>query len=277
MLKRVPNYIKAFGVLKGLWTYARVHLNTYQAGRVFSVLINGRRIWLRKTASDTSIFFQIFVKCEFETRQWIQDRILQRAYQQLVAAGRTPIIVDAGANVGFAALWFNERYPHAKVFAIEPDAANLSLLKRNTAGNEAILVLEGAVWDRSSQLRISNPEAGAGAFQVVEGDGGIRAYSIPEIASMEPGGNLFIVKIDIEGSEAALFRGNTDWLEQPNLIVIELHDWLYPGEGTSHNFLQHIAQLPIDFLFQGEHVFCFSRPPKSDFRSVNPADLSQAP
>jgi FkbM family methyltransferase len=257
ILSRIPNYIKAFGILSGLVTFARVHLNFHSHNEVFSVAINGRKIWLRNTASDTSILFQIFVKREFETSEWVQGRRLRQAYEQLCNAGRTPIIVDAGANIGLAALWFGERFPEAKIFAVEPDKGNLSLLRLNIADNERIVPVAGAVWDRPSRLLIGNPEAGAGAFRVVEGEGDLRAFSVPEISAMETGGKLFIVKIDIEGSEATLFRSNTEWAEDADLIVIELHDWLYPGEGTSRNFLRRVSHLPIDFLFKGEHVFCF--------------------
>ena len=107
------------------------------------------------------------------------------------------------------------------------------------------------------KLTIINPAAGAGAFRVVEGEGNLRAYSVPEILSMEPRGQLLIAKIDIEGGEKALFRSNTDWIREAEMITIELHDWLFPGEHTSQNFLTAAAALGLDFVFRGENVFCF--------------------
>ena len=44
------------------------------------------------------------------------------------------VIVDAGANIGMATLWFKARWPNAMVIAIEPDASNFALLERNLKG-----------------------------------------------------------------------------------------------------------------------------------------------
>lgn len=65
----------------------------------------------------------------------------------------------------------------------------------------------------------------------------------------------FIVKVDIEGAEADIFAGNTDWLKNTPLVIIELHDWLMPKQGTAAGFLQCIAGQPRDFIAMGENVF----------------------
>jgi hypothetical protein len=44
-----------------------------------------------------------------------------------------------------------------------------------------------------------------------------------------------------------LFSKNTDWVALFPVIIIELHDWLMPGEGRSNNFLRTIAQHDRDF------------------------------
>jgi hypothetical protein len=118
-------------------------------------------------------------------------------------------------------------------------------------------VLEGAVWDQAARLAITNPDAGAGAFRVAETGGELRAYTISEILACEPTGALLIAKIDIEGGEDELFRSNLDWARQAALIVVETHDWLLPGAGSSQNLRRCIANLPIDLLFRGENLFCF--------------------
>jgi hypothetical protein len=68
-------------------------------------------------------------------------------------------------------------------------------------------------------------------------------------------GAPFIAKIDIEGAEADLFAANTGWVQSFDLVIIELHDWMLPGQGTSRNFLKCIANLDRDFLHIGENIF----------------------
>src|SRR6266850_1535342 len=68
----------------------------------------------------------------------------------------------------------------------------------------------------------------------------------------------FICKIDIEGGEANLFKRNYSWLARFPLVIIELHDWLLPGEGNSRNFLKAALEFDFDFVYRGENLFCFN-------------------
>jgi FkbM family methyltransferase len=255
--KLFPNYVRTFGLFRGPRTFWKIHLRPKRAGTQFRVQVGNHTFWLRNSRSDISIFFQVVVQQEYDTRGWReQHEGLQRQYRELVERERTPIIIDAGANIGLASLWFAELFPLAKIYAIEPNEANLGILRRNIAGHANIIPLAGAVWDRSARLRIENPEAGAASLRAGEGEGNIQAYTVPEIVNHGEG-ELFIVKIDIEGGEEALFRSNTDWLADASLTVLELHDWLYPGKGISRNFLRCVSAQPVDFVFRGENVFCF--------------------
>lgn len=258
MLNRLPNYLKALGPRAGLTTFMRIYGKRRPPGALFSVPFDSHAVWLRATPSDTSIFFQIFIKQEYDTVGWApQHARLQACYQAILATGCTPVIIDAGANIGLASRWFGEQYPQARIFAVEPDAGNVAVLRRNVAHLANVTVLDGAVWDSPARLSIANPGAGAGAFHVIENGGDLRSYTIPEITALIPQGSLFIAKIDIEGGEEVLFRGNPEWPQDAQLIVVETHDWLLPGAGTSRNFRRCIADLSIDLMFRGENTFCF--------------------
>jgi FkbM family methyltransferase len=255
--KWLPNYIATFGLARGLRTFANIHLKPRPADSLFAVHIAGRVFWLRNTASDISIFSQIWIKKEYDVKRWPELwQRLQTAHRLIIESGRKPLIIDAGANIGLASLWFTMIFPESHIYAVEPDEGNFALLRKNIADYPNITPIAGAVWDRPVRMRIANPSAGAGAYRVTEGNGGVRAYTIPELIKAS-GGELFIVKIDIEGGEDALFRSNTEWLAAAHLTVLEPHDWLYPTQGTSRNFLRRICETKVDFVFQGENVFCF--------------------
>jgi len=70
----------------------------------------------------------------------------------------------------------------------------------------------------------------------------------------------FIVKIDIEGFEDNLFSENVDWVDRLRLVVIELHDRLFPGEGRSRTFLQVAVERNRGFVQVGETVFSIANP-----------------
>jgi hypothetical protein len=65
---------------------------------------------------------------------------------------------------------------------------------------------------------------------------------------------LFIAKIDIEGFEDDLFSDNTRWVDDVEVIIIEPHDWLFPGTGTSRNFQRAISKRPFEVVISGENL-----------------------
>jgi FkbM family methyltransferase len=147
---------------------------------------------------------------------------------------RSPqVILDLGANVGFASSYFLSLFPGAFVLAVEPDPANFEICKRTLAryGDQAKAV-EGAVWDSCGQLALSRGTFRDGrewATQVRPPEPGescsVTAFDMPALLAMCPRNEVDILKIDIEGSEAVLFSGDTgEWLQRVRNICIETHD-----------------------------------------------------
>jgi hypothetical protein len=83
------------------------------------------------------------------------------------------------------------------------------------------------------------------------------AITINEILSMHSDCELLLVKVDIEGGEAALFKSNIEWLYDLSVLVIELHDWIYLGDGVSSNFWTAAESLDGSFTMLGEHIVFF--------------------
>ena len=246
-------YVGAFGLRRGLTAFAATYLHRKQ---LFMVPIDGGFVWLRDDPADRAAFRHIFLERDYDTSRWKQDEWLRSRYDAILANGRIPLIIDAGANIGLASIWFNRIYPDARIVAVEPDLENLTLLSRNSDGKR-VKPIFGAIWDKSASLRIANRDAPSDAFRVVEGEGELKAYTISDICAMEPSGDLFVVKIDIEGGESQLFRSNTEWMKETSLIVIEPHDWLHPGSDITATFRRRIADLPMDILVHNENIFSF--------------------
>jgi hypothetical protein len=90
---------------------------------------------------------------------------------------------------------------------------------------------------------------------------GVPAITMQRILSEAgDGAAAFIAKIDIEGAEGELFSANYEWMDEFPMVIIELHDWLYPGEGTSRNFLKAVAGMNRDFIYLDENVFSVRNP-----------------
>ncbi|VVM06511.1 FkbM family methyltransferase [Methylacidimicrobium tartarophylax] len=65
----------------------------------------------------------------------LQEIFVARGYE-FVSANPAPRILDCGANVGLATLFFKVSYPRSRIDAFEADPNLVTLLERNIRGNE---------------------------------------------------------------------------------------------------------------------------------------------
>ena len=264
-ISRLPNYLRAFGLVRGLILLFRVERNlAKESNRLKSYDVPWARapIWLRETISDHAIFWQNIVRRHYEVAHFPHAQRLMATYAAILKAGRRPVILDCGGNIGLSAIWFAVKFPEARVLVVEPEPRNFELLVRNVAPyRNTVEPLQGGIWPRAGRLAITNPKSGASAFQVqAETDPGsdsVRAFTIDDLLRMAESTEAFIVKLDIEGSQRTLFEENTDWVGRCHLIILELDDWLFPWAGTSRSFFRCISRLPFEYLIAGEHIFCF--------------------
>jgi FkbM family methyltransferase len=174
---------------------------------------------LRVRTSDLSTYTEILLRGEYAF--------------DLPFSPRT--IVDAGANIGMASIYFAHRYPEAKIIAIEPEASNFAVLARNVQPYPTIKPVHAAVWNQDGEVHVGepDPETGAsGKWSFVtrrQGTGDtIRAVTLPTLMREFDVDVIDLAKIDIEGSEQEIFE-DTRWLTGLRCMMIELHDRFRPG------------------------------------------------
>ena len=268
---RIPNYVRAFGLFAGLKLIFAIERNLPAVSdrtRSFRGPGFPAPVYLRDTIGDHSIFWQCLVMRQYDFSSFPQAERLQRQYLNILSAGRVPVIVDAGGNIGLAAFWFAQAFPQAYIVSVEPDAANFIILCRNvTVFGNRVVPVQGAVTETPRLVRIINPEASSSSFQIASadnpGEGTVQGFTIDALAQQIERGQLFIVKIDIEGSQRALFSENTDWIDEAQLVVIEIDDWQFPWEATCENFFRAMSSRRFDYLLGGENMFCFRHLPQS--------------
>eukprot|EP01037_Dinobryon_pediforme_P016826 gene16826-17007_t len=111
------------------------------------ICINSRvgKFYSRPSDSDMSVFRQIFVERSYDFNRFAQKSRIFGYYQAILAAGKTPIIVDAGANIGASSMYLAKFFPEALVFAVEPDPQNIKICRLNCAPYQNIRVKEAAI------------------------------------------------------------------------------------------------------------------------------------
>jgi FkbM family methyltransferase len=222
------------------------------------------RMAVREGTSDAAVVDQIFMTEEFNISTAPQFAWVRAAYEAALAAGETPLIIDCGANNGATVLYYAHHLPQARIIGVEPSADNVAIARQNTAHLPLVEIIEAAVHDTPGRLVIANPEAEAFAFITKDAEptarDAIEAVTINDLLARYGAQRALIVKVDIEGAEHALFRSNTGWLDRTDLLTVETHDWLFPGQGTSATLFHAIAGRSFEVIHKGEYISFFMTP-----------------
>lgn len=208
---------------------------------------------IRPGDSDFATLRQVFRNQDYKLLVEKADERVRARYNAIVASGKRPVIIDAGANIGAASLWFHQHYREAVVVAIEPDSANVEVLRKNAVGKN-IRVLDAAIGGEEGFVSVYNDYDASWAVQTSRAESGLRIVTVDQALRDVPNGELFIVKVDIEGFESDLFASNTGWIDQAFVIYVEPHDWLFPGKKTSRSFQREMAKRDFDMLLRGENL-----------------------
>jgi len=171
-------------------------------------------VYCRMGTTDMGVFRLIFGMREYDCLDEIKNPAL---------------LLDCGANVGYASVYFLSRFPQAYVVAVEPDPENFAMLQKNLAPFAGrYTAFHSAVWSRKASVAVRRNAGGAAAITVTEspqeGEVSLESMTIGELMAGRSE-RIAILKIDIEGAEKELFSANYDsWLARTDNIVIELHD-----------------------------------------------------
>jgi len=205
-------------------------------------------VYLRPWSSDLYVFEQLIVDREYDTP---------------LATPTT--VLDAGANIGLASVYFANRFPDARIVAVEPESNNFEMLRMNTRRYPNIRCVRAAVWSRAGRLGIENRDDKSWAFRFSEsratrgevkataGDETVEAIDIDHLAERWNQGRAFdLLKIDIEGAEKEVFAAGGEWLDRSRSIVVECHDRL--AEGAEKVVLDAMGSRPFASRRSGEYL-----------------------
>ncbi len=167
---------------------------------------------------------------EPETLDWIDQQM-----------GAQDILFDVGANIGIFSIYAAFRHPRLRVVALEPEYANLHLLRDNLIANrlhDRVEVYSVALGNRNgiSQLHIQDFTPGAALHtesptslqitktnQPVIGKEGIYALTLDAFCE-QTGLVPNCLKIDVDGTEAEILEGAASTLRSSALrsLLVEM-------------------------------------------------------
>lgn len=180
----------------------------------------GRPIFYRPGSSDPDCIYKILLKGGRKGDYWVPEVV------------EPEVVLDIGANIGTASLYFAHRFPKAQVHAFEPMPQNFSLLERNTRGYPRIRAHPVALGETSGKAEIS--------LSAFDGEGNYGGFSfdydekrdLEEVRMERPSeylpavgvSRVDLIKIDTEGHEYKVLRSfDPELLCRVRWIIGELH------------------------------------------------------
>jgi FkbM family methyltransferase len=161
---------------------------------------------------------------------FIHSEVFEHQYYRLPLVHRPATILDLGANIGLSAVYFARLFPDAVLACLEPAPDNLRLLCRNLALNGVRAAVMAAAVDAKDRPLMLELRGRDYEHKIVEAcEHGARptlrvaGVSVPTILRHLSWDRIGLLKVDIEGHEAALFAGDCDWLERVDAMCIEWH------------------------------------------------------
>ncbi|HEX6900123.1 MAG TPA: FkbM family methyltransferase [Thermoanaerobaculia bacterium] len=203
--------------MRGRWLSLREALGDR---RRVSIRYGGRRLTLRLGTSDILVLYSVF----------------EREDYGIELSSHPMTIVDAGAYTGLSTIYFAEKYPAAKILALEPDPSNFALLVQNTRPYPNIIPLHQALWHGDGRIDLQDPGTGHWGFYVAPDEprpewlrAHVEAVSVRTLLERFALERIDLLKMNIEGAEKEILESSGDWIGSVGAIFAALHDRFLPG------------------------------------------------
>ncbi|HVB38144.1 MAG TPA: FkbM family methyltransferase [Vicinamibacterales bacterium] len=139
-----------------------------------------------------------------------------------------PRILDCGANVGLASLYFKRLYPSARITAYEADPAICTILGENLRANGAtdVEVVNAAVWTAAGSVAFRCEGADSGAIDALAGTTTGTRREVPAVRLRSLLGEpIDVLKLDIEGAERVVLEDCADLIGRVPVLLLDLHEF----------------------------------------------------
>ena len=201
-------------------------------------------VLLHLRTQDMPMLFEIFKRADYRLE-------IEKSLSE------TAVVVDLGANIGLASVFFQQNYyPNARFIAVEPSPKNLVVLQKNmTTAIPKAEIAPVVVNDKAGLVRIDDGEVGFNVHIIKEKVGkslenasntegplselksqneelrgvsdsiGTEVLALPMSKIMEDLHifHIDLLKMDIEGAEKAVLRDAAAWLPKMRVLIVELH------------------------------------------------------
>ncbi len=157
---------------------------------------------------------------------WTLPDIFDRGMLAFPASSSTPLIIDGGANIGLATLFFKRLYPLSRITVFEPDAAIFAVLRRNllTWGYPDVVCHCAGLSAADGVAKFNSEGADSGRIAretTTNGTVEIRTVRLSSFLT-EP---VDMLKLDIEGAELDVLEECANRLHLVRQVYVSYHSF----------------------------------------------------
>ena len=184
---------------------------------------------------EKKVFIRHWPKSDFSVFKSVlcPDKQYEKAASYFNNKAQPLRILDGGANVGYTSVYFKCLFPNSSIIAVEPEGNNFDALRKNCVINnfENIHGVNAALWYENGKLAIDNSfrdhRDHSFSVQETKADSGLDGFKITDLIRKYDWESIDVLKLDIEGAEAKIFKHDNDliqFLPKIKLVIIEIHD-----------------------------------------------------
>jgi FkbM family methyltransferase len=198
--------------------------------RRYRVRRSGRTLFVRHPMSDAGVVYESIIS---------RDYLPPPPVGEVLSRLNSPRVVDLGAHIGAATLLLLERFPAARVLAVEPQPETAALLRRMIAANrlegqcEVLQAAAGVAAGRAviegfsvlAHLARADTTETVDLFPLLRkyqiGGAGRNEVEVVDVLPLLAGADL--VKMDIEGAEWPILQDPRFMSLGISALVVEYH------------------------------------------------------
>ncbi len=232
LLRRTNTVRKVMPLVATPWRLALAEMFSTDTNARAWQLRTGETVWMRPGTSDLLSLVEVYRQQLYRLPNRVRDML-----------DETPIVIDAGANIGLFTLYVCKQHPSVRVKAFEPDPANAEVASKNLAALiEAgrVELCQAAVGTADSELRFATG-LGMNSRAAIRGDRCV--VVVPQTDLLKQTASAGLLKLDAEGAEWGILRDSRWPTQAPRSVVMEWHSlWADGPEPDAANEILRLVR-----------------------------------
>ncbi len=224
---------------------------------------NGNKIFHDNLPDHISVIKDVFIKGSHNFDFCIQAKKIFKLYN---SKSEEFNILDLGAHIGATSVFFAVNFPNSTIQCVEPFEGSFEILKKNLQFHKNVIFKNCLIGnDNLNDVIFYDNKNDSWAFGIEKSSekstpiGKVNMVSFIEIMKVFVSKDNFLLKVDIEGAEDNIFskRENWDLINEFQVVIVEIHDWMFPGKKTTLNIFAWVVYAKREVCIKGENLWFF--------------------